>query len=365
MSSRGAKVGALVAAVLVLVGVLLYAGTLGVLTGAVQPGPRASSALSTVEPSAAIGSPTTGPRVPGTTGLPGTTGSPTVVFPTTVQLSTPSGDVVWALVGANLLFRSIDRGETWLERPLPPSAPNLEQAFVSEREGFISSAGSRATQCLFQSIQIWRTADGGSSYERLPATGIAEGQCKAGLSFVDAQHGFISAWSQSSAPVVYRTSDGGQSWAPSRPLPDPPGFTTQPSASSLQVGPGPIRAFGSTLLLQAVGNVLSGERHFIFRSVDGGATWSYLAAVPIPAPVAFVTATRWIQVRLQGLSQETTDAGATWHAFAADYGQASPYAPVVIFPDPEVGYATNSRGGFQRTVDGGLHWRSLKTPGCC
>jgi len=84
-----------------------------------------------------------------------------------------------------------------------------------------------------------------------------------------------------------------------------------------------------------------------------------------PLPSHSSPATRRIQVLLPGQSQETTDAGATWHAFAADYGQAGPTPPVVIFPDPEVGYATNSRGGFQRTVDGGLHWRSLKTPGCC
>lgn len=353
----GVKVAALVAAVVVAVGVLQYAGAIG-LTGVIQPGQRASTALPTVQPSPAAPVPLTpGPVVRGTTG-------PTpIVFPTAVQLSAPSRDVVWALAGG-LLFRSTDRGETWVQRPLPPPAHNIQQAFVDEREGFLSSVGSSGTGCLFQSIEIWRTLDGSSDYERLQATGLSEGQCKAGLTFVDTQRGFISGSSPTSAPVVYRTSDGGQSWAPSLPLPDPPGFTTQPAASSLRVGPGPIRAFASTLLLQAFGNVLSGERDFVFRSVDGGATWSYAAAVP-PSPIGFVTPSRWIEVLNPAQSRETTDAGATWHAYAADYAQAGPTPPVVLFPDPEVGFASNSRGNFQRTLDGGLHWTSLKTPGCC
>lgn len=49
MNTR-ARIVALVAAALVLVGLVLYAGTIGILTGAVQPGPRASGALPTPTP---------------------------------------------------------------------------------------------------------------------------------------------------------------------------------------------------------------------------------------------------------------------------------------------------------------------------
>lgn len=301
------------------------------------------------------------------------TSSPiTVPFPTSVQVSAPSRDVVWALVGEQLLFRSIDRGETWLQRPLPTSAPNLELAFISEREGWLSSAGSAATECLFQSLRIWHTTDGGASYQRLPIVvtgaigetpvGIPIDRCKTGLSFIDPGHGFLAGWHPSAAPVIYRTSDGGLSWTASRPLPDPPGFTTQPAASSLRPA-GPVRAFGSTLLLEAFGNVLTGERRFVFRSDDGGSSWSYVAGVPIPSSIGFVTVSRWIQPLLPGQSQETTDGGLTWHDHPSDYQQTAPTTPAVVFADADVGYATNSRGGLRRTGDGGLHWTPLRTPG--
>ena len=52
----------------------------------------------------------------------------------------------------------------------------------------------------------------------------------------------------------------------------------------------------------------------------------------------------------------------TAHAYASGYGQAAPIAPIVVFGDPQVGYAT-VRGSLQRTVDGGLHWSAIRTPG--
>jgi photosystem II stability/assembly factor-like uncharacterized protein len=59
---------------------------------------------------------------------------------------------------------------------------------------------------------------------------------------------------------------------------------------------------------------------------------------------------------------ETTDGGASWHAYTSDYSQAAPIAPEVVFGDANVGYAT-VRGEIQRTTDGGARWSKIKTPG--
>lgn len=363
MARRGlggshARVAAMVGAACVAVVVVLSVGLLNARTGVVGPIERRSEATGTPQPSAAA-SPSPAPSAL----VPATSAPSTVPFPTSIQLSAPARQVVWALVGSRLLFRSTDHGENWTQRPLPTGAPILELAFVNDREGFVMSAVSAGPPCTIQSVELWHTSDSGSTYDRRPATGIADAQCKATLSFLDAQRGFISTWSPNSAPLIYRTSDGGRSWSASQPLPDPPGFTTQPAASTVRVGPGPIRAFGTTLLLQASGNVLSGPLHWVYRSLDGGATWSHLATVPRPVPIGFVSAARWIQPSAPGHSQETTDGGATWHTYQANYGQAAPFPPVVTFADTEVGYAVGSRGGLQRTLDGGSTWISLTPPG--
>ena len=191
-------------------------------------------------------------------------------------------------------------------------------------------------------------------------SGLVGGPCKSGLTFADPQVGFLSARDPNSAPVIYRTADGGRTWGASRPLPDPPGFTTR-AGGALQ--PGRVRVVGATLLVAASGDTGGRLATYAFRSVDGGSTWSYVATIPDGGGAfTFVSAARWLQIGAPGSSKETTDGGTTWHAFTTDYSQAAPIAPDIVFGDPLVGYAT-VRGAIQRTVDGGAHWTTIKTPG--
>jgi photosystem II stability/assembly factor-like uncharacterized protein len=215
---------------------------------------------------------------------------------------------------------------------------------------------------------VWRTSDGAQTWQKVVsveppdgnANGLAAAQCKEFISFVDTTHGFVTAWDPNSAPTIYRTADGGNTWQSSQ-LPDPPGFKTSAGGDALIAHE--IHRFGSTLLVTAYGMQPSGGKGYVFKSVDGGATWLYAASLPDAAiEVAFVSGSRWLQVILPGQSVETTDAGRTWHAYASDYQQAAPIAPQVVFGDPSVGYAT-VRGSIQRTEDGGLHWSYIKTPG--
>jgi photosystem II stability/assembly factor-like uncharacterized protein len=124
-----------------------------------------------------------------------------------------------------------------------------------------------------------------------------------------------------------------------------------------------VRAFGTTLLVEVTaGGTFS---RWVFRSTDAGGSWNLVAAVPDPGPsgsVAFVTASRWLQLVVPGQSRETIDGGITWHAYPSDYAAAAGVPAEVVFGDAEVGYAT-VQGELLRTVDSGLHWRLLGTPG--
>ena len=266
---------------------------------------------------------------------------------------------MWALVAGTRLFRSSDRGDTWVERALPTGLANVEVTFADDTNGFLLSPGP-SEQCQTQTASIWKTADGAASWQQVAAAGVADAMCKRGLASSDTAHAFLTAYGPNSGPVIYRSVNSGSTWTASKPLPDPPGFTfTKPGG--VVILPGRPRAFGSVLLIEA--QPYGEQARYVFRSTDGGATFAY-ASTPsiVESSVAYVSEARWLQIATPGSSKETTDGGATWHAFTTDYSQAAPIAPDVGFGDAFVGYAT-VRGAIQRTVDGGAHWTAIKTPG--
>jgi len=316
-------------------------------------------AACTTQPNAAT-SPTPSPTATSTATPTSSPVTPTpIALPSFAQLSAPSGTVVWALVGGQRLFHSGDRGDTWQERTLPLPVINAEVAFTNDQNGLLLWAGSAATQCQAQLAVVSRTTDAAATWQKLPGTGIADGMCKRYLSSSDATHAYFAASSPNADSVIYRTADGGQTWASSTPLPDPPGVTS--SGAGFVLSAGRPRAFGSIVLVDA--GFGGDQARYFFRSMDGGATFRYASTIPtFEGAVVYITATRWLQISTPSASKETTDGGASWHAYTTDYSQAAPIAPDIVFGDASVGYAT-VRGEIQRTTDGGAHWTAIKTPG--
>jgi photosystem II stability/assembly factor-like uncharacterized protein len=235
-----------------------------------------------------------------------------------------------------------------------PGAPEI--SFVNDQEGWLSISGASHTQ----TVTLWHTTDAGATWMDLAPRGIGDGKSSNGLSFIDSNRGFINAWNPNQITVIYMTIDGGQTWTASAPLLDPPGFKTVCECIALQAGA--VRAFGSVLLIP-VWQPSGPGIQYVYRSTDGGATWAYLASAPgQDGNVDFVTAARWLKLIGPGQSTETTDAGARWHPYPSNYSQAAPIAADFVFGDSLVGYAT-VRGGITSTEDGGLHWVSIKPPG--
>jgi photosystem II stability/assembly factor-like uncharacterized protein len=313
-------------------------------------GPAASTPTPQPSPTPSItstGAPTQTPNAP-SSAIP--SGTP-ISLPTTAQLAAAGNGVVWLFINGDHLFRSADKGDTWTARTLPSGiSANARVSFVSATDGWLLSSGAAAAQCSGQAVTLWRTADGAASWTKADASGIDAAQCKDTVAFVDAQRGYIGAWDPNTQPKIYRTADGGKTWSGST-LPNPPAQR-----------PATFADFGTTVLVSAESGAAP-NRYYSFRSSSGGSTWTGASAGPVEGvPIVFVSVTRWLQIGAPGQSQETTDGGSSWHAFATDYQQAAPVTPQIVFGDASTGYAT-VRGSIQRTTDGAAHWTTIKTPG--
>lgn len=288
---------------------------------------------------------------------------PPPVLPGTAQLVAPSPNVVWALIDYQALFRSSDQGNTWENRTLPaPFGGRPFISFVDERQGWLLMPGSPATQCEEATADVWHTADGAATWQQLNVSGIAKSQCKDGIWFVDLTHGFISAADPNHRPTIYRTLDGGSTWSATT-LPDPPDFQSAAGGFTLYIRW--LKPFGRTLYLEAHGSQDGAihDRNYIFRSTDGGATWQWLTKAP-PMGIVMVTEARWLILVGGEAPQETVNGGQQWHPFTTDLNLDSPVlgGTQIVFADALVGYETG-RGLLQRTNNGGAHWVRIAIPG--
>ena len=152
-------------------------GSLGLLASC-QAGPSATTprgekvaASTSVAPAASasvapVASP--GPSVAGSMAQ----RSGSLELPNEATLSAPTSSVLWVLMQSSFLFRSTDQGRTWEQRPGPPRLGNggggfPQISFVDERNGWILFPGVPETQCNGAGAEVWRTTDGGASWQQV------------------------------------------------------------------------------------------------------------------------------------------------------------------------------------------------------
>lgn len=232
------------------------------------------------------------------------------------------------------LLKTADGGRVWR----PASLQRVHALdFVTETTGYAVARGSTAAQALYKST------DGGNNWTEqlaLADSGVAD------IRFVDDRVG----WASNGSNVVYRTSDGGQTWQAANP-----GLVVR-----------------SLFFLNATMGWAAGDPGKIARTTDGGASWTLYTVANSHFPttrIYFKNASEgWLYNGAE--AKKTSNGGISWD-FELYSNFPAPFA-TADFATEDFGIAigegyvqpyTHTVSNFYKTHDGGKSYTREVIPG--
>jgi len=246
--------------------------------GSPAAAPSASASVAAASPTP---TPTAAATTPAPTATTSALASATLIpLPNVAQLSAPSATVVWALVANTRLFLSTDRGDTWKEQKPPALTSTTLLSFIDDHEGWLAALGAPTASCQTQLFALSHTADAGATWSPLTVTGIPPAQCKNNLAFRDATNGLVAASDGTTAPVVYRTTDGGRTWSVPVKVNKTPNGTLAftPAVDVLPNGTVAVTYYDLRHNTPNPNTLLADN--FVVHSHNGGQTWSEARLTP-------------------------------------------------------------------------------------
>ena len=274
--------------------------------------------------------------------------------------------------GGPALWRTDDGGALWRRASLPegPGTAVGPTFFLNSRRGWYlvlgPPGGSVGGIPFQQEATLYRTDDGATTWHRLVATGglgaaFADTGIKTWVSFQDDQVGWIGGEAFGGSPLLWRSLDGGATWA-GVVLPPPAG-----NPPRLELAPPPAMFADGSGALLAREDQDGGPVGVVLRTPDGGEDWGDASRVPdlTPGDATWLTATfldtrRW-WVGVGPTLWTTADAGGHWQPGGRAPGGGA-FAQLSVLDDRQAWAAVTGPTGrydLAATADGGHHWRTI------
>jgi len=253
----------------------------------------------------------------------------------------------WAVGEDRIILKSSNGGNSWMQQF------STELSTFAEDVYFVNADTGLAAGILGFNNML-RTFDGGQTW-----TGVSLGVAWVKqVHFVDARHGWavgitasfisISVFGdiiiQNPRSTIWRTIDGGATWSVmlSGPVRNTPEWLRGVFFTDLNTG------------------WIVGDNNVILKTTDGGVTWNPQSSGTSNNlwSVDFVDAsTGWI-VGSSGRILKTANGGTTWTAQSSG---TSRDLQAVSFANILVGWAVGSNGIILKTIDGGVTWNPQPT----
>jgi photosystem II stability/assembly factor-like uncharacterized protein len=262
------------------------------------------------------------------------------------------------------LYHSLDGGASWSVLEVP--FDNASYEFVDPDTGYaLVSLGAGAGSHFYA---IYRTLDGGEtwtevfSHEPGESKSLPEGGYKNGITFLDANHGWVGGGKPMPDFIyLYVTEDGGQTWTHETGISVDPMFegflfdVWQPHFVTDSVGYLPIRAMSP-----------DGWSHtLIYKTGDSGQTWTYQNFSNNLRGLVFTSPeTAWAVSKTALL--RGTESGVVWFVPSMTGIPEGAFFLEIDFVDENHGWVlttpsdeTREPVRLYRTSDGGETWTSL------
>jgi len=272
---------------------------------------------------------------------------------------------LYALLDDGRLLHSSDDGDNWQPLPLPvPSSPfgafvravaidpeNAKSAYV---ETFVNTGG------LGNNV-LWKTSNAGMNWtpaeNGLPANSDFGGRISPITSLtIDPTNsttlyaGILQSL-YAEGYGVYKSTDGGLSWAPSND-----GLPVGGEIVALAIDP----QNPQTLYVAGDWAATSAEEVPVFRTSDGGSHWERANGLVPGLAVGFLhvhalaigSEAGTVYAATDAGLLETNDSGANWNVVLPGYASSV----ITVSEEPGVVYAATQIGVFKST-DRGAHWR--------
>ncbi|HKF19207.1 MAG TPA: hypothetical protein VKF14_18760 [Candidatus Dormibacteraeota bacterium] len=187
-------------------------------------------------------------------------------------------------------------GVRWSQNEAPSPVGFLRTAyFVNSREGWLLTV-SRQNAGMNEPTDLWHTSDAGAHWERLTDSSAVPklSDSPSQLAFDSPARGWLSG-----TDFLLRSTDGGRSWQSTYiPL----------SGESIQsVG----RPQGNLVQIR------TSASSYVYRTGDGGQTWSLVGRLPRSGSASFLSEVRWVIHNGNGRFDITEDGGRTYASATA------------------------------------------------
>lgn len=284
------------------------------------------------------------------------------------DISFVSPDLGWYGNGAGKLYRTTDGGDHWEKVWEQPGTFIRALGFVDARNGFLGNVGTDYYPNVSDTQPLYRTRDGGLSWAPVTAegVGIVKGIC--GIDILHRRRVFqgeardvpvIHAAGRVGGPAtMLRSVDAGETWQ-----------VMDLSAHAGMILDVKFFDERNGLVCAATSDDLEKANALILRTADGGKSWSraYQSTRPLENCWKMSFPTRrtgyaTVQSYADGASKrvivKTVDGGVSWREVPlVDHPKAQEFG--IGFFDEKWGFVGTAIGGFE-TRDGGRSWMPIE-----